>query len=362
MSILKEAETTQAKFKGGVFGGAGSGKTWTAALIALGLKKLTKDPRPIAFYDSETGSDFIKKKLFDPAGVKMLQVKSRSFSDLTETIREAEERACVLITDSISHVWEEYTEAYLKAKKQSFIELWDWKELKKEWRHGFTDQFINSNLHFIICGREAAVYEMQQVEKGGRTKMEAQKVGTKMKSEAETGYEPSLLLQMEKVFLPTLTGAKSAKYVRRCHVIKDRFDAIDSKDFDNPTFEDFLPHVSLLDLAGKQFGIDTSRKTEGVFSENGGEVEKRVKRRAILCEELNGLLMHYIPGAGTKEKDARQELVFKHFGTRSWKALEEDWKAVPLEKLTDLMAPRDGAPSIIEADCIKTAEQFSGAK
>lgn len=355
MTLFKEAVSTQAKAKIGIYGGTGSGKTFTAALIAIGLYKHIKAKKPVFFLDTETGSDFVLP-MFKKEGIKLQTAKTRAFPDLLEGVRQAEREGSILLADSITHFWDDFIKGYLKKTGQKFVEIWDWKPLKQTWQE-FTDLFVNSDVHFIMCGRAASVYETAEEVKDGKVKKTAVKVGTKMRTESEGGYEPSLLLEMEKVF----EGDEgNGKYLRVCHVVKDRFNIIDSKDFKNPTFENFLPHINLLNLSGTQLGIDTARTSEGVFDGFGNsDRDRRVKRRAILCEELTGLLLHYVPGQGAKEKDVRQEIVFKRLGTRSWKAVEEDWTAVPLEKLEELMKPMpNGGPSQFEKDCIMEAERL----
>lgn len=356
MSLFKKMDSTQAKLKCGIYGGTGSGKTFTASEIAKGLHKHIKTKKPVYFFDTETGSDFIKPA-FTKEGIELLQLKSRSFSDLLIGMREAEKEASVLIIDSITHVWEDFKKAYLKKTRQPFIQLWDWAKLKETWME-FTDLFVNSDLHIVLCGREAAIYEQTEEVRGGETKKVAIKVGAKMKSESEQGYEPSLLVQMEKIYIND--GTSNGIYMRRAHVVKDRFDAIDSRDFDNPKFEDFMPHIKLLNLSGQQMGVDTARTSEDVFGDLTGDNGRtqRARRRAIICEEIQGLLVSYFPSTNAADKKAKTEIVFKLLGTRSWKAVEEDWTQIPLEKLEQIIKKPEegGSPSPLEAECIKQTE------
>lgn len=367
MSLFKKMDSTQAKLKMGLYSGTGAGKTFTAAEVAIGLIKYLRSinsplaKKPVYFYDTETGSDFVKAK-FTKEGIELYQLKSRSFSDLLVGIREAEKEGALLIIDSITHVWEDFKKAYLKKVRQPFIQLWDWAKLKETWME-FTDLYVNSDLHIILCGREAAIYEQTEEVRGGETKKVAVKVGAKMKSESEQGYEPSLLVQMEKVYLND--GTSDGNYVRRAHVVKDRFDVIDSKDFDNPTFESFLPHIKLLNLTAQQMGVDTTRTSGDVFGDLTGDNGRtqRARRRAILCEEITGLLVSYFPTTNAADKKAKTEIVFKMLGTRSWKAVEEDWTAIPLEKLESLMKkPEDNnGPCPLEAECVHQTEVLQAA-
>ena len=65
-----EAVNEQAYGKVVTYGFEGAGKTFTAAKIAIGLHKLIKSTKPIAFIDTETGSDFVLG-MFEAAGIKM---------------------------------------------------------------------------------------------------------------------------------------------------------------------------------------------------------------------------------------------------------------------------------------------------
>jgi hypothetical protein len=54
MALFKKAEITSSYLKAGIMGFAGSGKTYTAASVAIGLHKLTKSDNPMFFLDTET--------------------------------------------------------------------------------------------------------------------------------------------------------------------------------------------------------------------------------------------------------------------------------------------------------------------
>jgi hypothetical protein len=331
-TLFKPLQTGPSKLKGGFYGEAGSGKTYTAAQTLIGLHKFMKSKKPIYFLDTEKGASFVKKSLFDPAGVPLEVLTSRDFRTMKDAIRESEREAFGLIVDSISSIWDQFKKKFLEDTKQKFIELWDWQPLKAEWAE-FTNLYLNSNTHIILCGRAASIYEQSEEVRGGKTKKVAHKVGTKMKSESEQGYEPNLLCEMEKVH-----EDESGLYIRRCHVIKDRFAIIDSKDFDNPRFEDFWPHIEMLDLGATETSISNGNPDEKLFDMNGdGELAKRGKRRGILCEEIQALIVQYFPGTTVKEKKIKIDLLLKLFGVRAWKSVEEDWKAVPLEKLEAVM-------------------------
>src|SRR6266851_4195330 len=187
MTLLRPAEPQTAYLKMGNYGGAGSGKTWTSSLVAIGLAKKIGDGKPVAFFDTETGSDYVLP-LFRAAGVELLVVKSRAFADLLEFVPEAERLCSVAIVDSITHVWDELKDAYeRKLGRKTGLEIWDWAPIKREWRQ-FTDAYLNCRLHMIICGRAGNVYEQQWNEEKGKREVIA--VDTKMRAETEMSYEP----------------------------------------------------------------------------------------------------------------------------------------------------------------------------
>jgi hypothetical protein len=65
MAIFKKAEQNAAFLKMGLLGFAGSGKTWTASLVAMGLVQLARKKglayadKPVVFLDTENGSDYV---------------------------------------------------------------------------------------------------------------------------------------------------------------------------------------------------------------------------------------------------------------------------------------------------------------
>src|SRR3990167_3393095 len=225
MTLFHKASNTQCYLKMGIIGLAGSGKTFTASHTAIGLvniikeKNLKESGKPVYFADTETGSSYVKHH-FESCGIELATAKTRAFSDLINIVNEEEADASVLILDSISHFWREFTESYAKKKNTNRLEFKDWDYLKTEWGK-FTDRFVNSKLHIIMCGRMGYEYDFFTDDDGKR---QLEKTAVKMKAETETGYEPSLLVWMERSM-----DLKTNKVIREAHVLKERFDVIDGK-------------------------------------------------------------------------------------------------------------------------------------
>lgn len=322
-SLFKPAEHTQAYMKAGFMGLAGSGKTYTASNVAIGLIQYLRDHgieyanKPAFFLDTETGSDYVTP-LFRKNGVELMQAKTRAFSDLIAAVDEAEKSGSILIIDSISHFWTEFTESYAKKRNRTRgLEFQDWSWLKQEWRK-FTDRYVNSSLHIIMCGRMGYEYDFFTNDNGKR---ELEKTGVKMKAETETGYEPSILVCMER----EMENIDSKRQIRKAYILKERFNVIDGREFTNPTFKHFLPHIELLNLGGKQLGVDTSRTSEGIIPEQNSNRDWKYQeeQREIYLEKIQALMTeHGISGRSQDGKEKVIALLKKHFKTTAWREVE----------------------------------------
>lgn len=334
MSLLKPA-SGGSYLKAGILGFAKSGKTHTAMEIAMGTREFFKLDGPIAMYDTETGSDYWKARVRERTGQELLVAKSRSLVDLVGTVSEcASAGVSVLVVDSITHVWREVCDAYLKelqaaaAKKKwrepDRLEFQDWARIKLRWA-SWPDLYLTSPLHIIVCGRAGYEYDMQTDERG---KKELVKTGIKMKVEGEFGFEPSLLIEMERDW----TATDPPEMIARATVIGDRFDLLNGKTCDMPTFKFFQPFMEQLSPADHA-PIDTSTKTSfGLDSERADDWKREKDRREILSEKILGALtLAGMDGKGADDKKARTELFRKYFGSTSWKEISERTPSATLE-------------------------------
>ena len=323
MTLLKKAKSEMAFLKMGIYGEAGSGKSFTSTQVAIGLHKHIKSDKSIAFLDTETGSDFVIP-IFKSAKIELVTAKTRAFKDMLDVVDEAEKNCGILIIDSITHVWNEMTESYCRQNNLKRITLNHWQPVKQTWRE-FTKKYINSSLHIIMAGRSADKWEHVEDEEGAK---ELQKVGTKMRSETEIGYEPSLLVEMEQDRKLSRIGGG---WINRAWVIKDRFNLLSHKHFDFKPFEGaeyrddafkaFLPHIEMLNLGGKHRAIDVDRSSDDMFEKNTAGATKYRAHKALLEEIKNEIhLLH--PGQDAKSKTARIELSKEVFGTSAWSNIE----------------------------------------
>jgi hypothetical protein len=312
MGLLKPTANNTAYAKIGIMGFAGSGKTFTAADISIGLTKQAKATHA-AFFDSEKGSDFVAPK-FKKNGIELLVHRGRAFRDLLTVMREAEEAGIpVLIIDSISHVWRDLCDSYAKKYNKRSLTMYDWGILKGQWKE-YTDLFINSKLHILMLGR--AGYEYDQTTNADTGKAEIIKTGTKMKVEGETGFEPDLLLEMDRVHTDD-------KIINRCWVIKDRSDTLNGKAIDYPKYESFGSFFGFLNIGGSHVGVDTTRNSEAMFDDPDWSQVEIQKRREIALDEIQAALIKAgMDGTSTEAKKNRVAQLESVFKTASKTAIE----------------------------------------
>jgi len=322
--MLRPAKNNQSYAKIGLYGTAGSGKTRTATEIAIGLHKKIGSKKPIVVFDTEPAFSWVLP-IFEKAGIELLvEDQSRALIDLMKFMDEAEKISDIVIIDSITHVWRDAQESYLRRlndKRKQLrkpplyaLEFQHWRPIKAAWAD-FTDRFLSSKMHVIVCGRAGVIYEYQDKD-DGTGKKELISTGTKMATEKELGYEPSLLIEM-------IADRRQGKIVNVALIQKDRSDKLNGREIDYPNYEKLRPHFDCLNLGGTHFDSMDKRDSQELYpdaDESGWDMEKR--NREIWCEEVQGLLTKYYPSQTAEDKKSKINIIEKVFNTRSWTKVE----------------------------------------
>lgn len=322
--MLKPAKNRMAYAKIGIYGTAGSGKTRTATEIAIGLHKAIGSKKPIAAFDTEPAFGFVLP-LFEKAGIELLVAdESRALTDLMMFMDEAESQCDIVIIDSITHVWRDAQDSYLARLNKSrqgqgkrplyALEFQHWKPIKAAWA-AFTDRFLSSKMHVIVCGRAGTIYEYQDKDDGSGKK-ELISTGTRMATEKELGYEPSLLMEM-------VADRQDGKIINVGLVQKDRSDNLNGAEIQYPNYKKLKKHFNALNIGGEHFDSMDSKNSENLFpdaTESGWDAESR--NRQILSEEIAELMKKHYPSQSVDDKQKRAELLEKICGTRSWTSVE----------------------------------------
>lgn len=336
--LFKPAKSTQAYLKLGGYGTEGSGKTRTAWEFAAGLweyiKEVTggKDPKPIGFFDTETGSDFLIP-LAQKRKIPVEVIKSRSLKTLSGAIKEAQEFLSILIVDSLTHIYKETCSSYVKQKRGvKFIDIRDWSKIKETWAEHFATPYVNSKLHFIWMARAKNLYEDfvdEELSNDGKARFKSVQVGTGARAETESSYEPNILIEMRRVQIADKATKKSGIYKRVATILKDRFDVIDGRQAENPGFDFILPHVRMLNIGGEHLGFTTNDTSEELFRSDIGQARdaRRVKR--ALEEIVNELLIMF-PSQSANAKAGKAVVLKSLAGTSAW---ENDWKLMHPDQL-----------------------------
>jgi hypothetical protein len=195
-NFFQEVSNNKPFFKAAFEGFAGSGKTYTAAKLAIGLHKKVKSTKPIVMVDTEKSSKFLKP-MFDEAGIKLLVKETKSLVDLKEAMSKCREGfSDILLIDSLSHIYDNFMEAYKVKTGHQRLQFQDWGLIKPAWKREFSDPLVNDSYHIIFCGRAGYEYSNELDAETG--KREIYKSGVKMKVEGETAYEPDMLVLMER--------------------------------------------------------------------------------------------------------------------------------------------------------------------
>ena len=327
MSILQPMGGGTAYTKAGLFGPEKSGKSRTGMDLMCGILKYFNLPGPIVMFDTEGGSEYLAPYVKRTFGFEIIGVRSESYADLLAAAKEAEAMgASGFIADSITHPSAENRSAYMaginavrKAKRLEprNDEIQDIAPIRAKWS-GWVNWFKNVKMHVVVCGRQQNEWSNEVDEETGKTKFV--KTGVRMRAENEFGYEPSLLVEMNRV---QILGAKR-DIIHRATVIADRFpdSQLTGMSFDDPTWEVFIPHLERL-TPGAHAPVDTTVKTNHEINAEGSSAWSAEKReRTILWEEIEGELAKHWPSTGAADKKARLEILEATFGTRSTTKIE----------------------------------------
>ncbi|HTH48300.1 MAG TPA: AAA family ATPase, partial [Candidatus Limnocylindria bacterium] len=216
----------------------GSGKTFTALLLAEGLARHAGTRTAVC--DTELGTAFygqdVPARATHPEAFAFDVLHTRSITDVLAAVRGLDPAAYgVLVVDSITHLWEACKNAYAgRLTRTGTIPLHAWGAIKKPYKELMT-LLLSLPVHVLICGRQGIDYG-EDAESGELTCL-----GYRMRAEGETAYEPDVLLRLEA------QRAAGQAAVPVAHVEKDRTGVLAGRSIAWPTFEAVaLPLLGLL--------------------------------------------------------------------------------------------------------------------
>jgi len=188
---LKKAVKNKVKIKIGIQGSAGSGKTYSALKMALGM--VGGDINKVAVIDTESGSSALYSDIF---GQFMHMELTSPFTPerCIEAINICEKSdAQVIIFDGISHEWIGEGGILDLAEQMSGNSFTNWGKLTP--RHNrFINRILSCQKHMICTMRSKQDYIMVENEKG---KMAPEKVGMKSVTRDGVDYEFTLNFEVD---------------------------------------------------------------------------------------------------------------------------------------------------------------------
>jgi hypothetical protein len=161
MSGFTKPTSLKAALKLALFGPAGSGKTFTALLLAEGLAREAK--RRVAVLDTEQGTAFysqaVQRRTAHPDAFDFDVLHTRSITEALSGLKGLDPATHgVVIIDSISHIWDAARNAYNgKTTKQGGIPLHAWALIKRPYRE-MMNLLLSLPIHVIFCGRQGIDY------------------------------------------------------------------------------------------------------------------------------------------------------------------------------------------------------------
>jgi len=307
---------TKPYFKAAFEGEPGTGKSWTAALVAIGLHKKIKSTKPIVLIDTEKASKFLIP-LFKEHGIEAMVRETHSLADLVKAMKLCSDGySDIVVIDSITHIWMDFQEAYKKKLNRQVFQIQDWMSIKSEWNKYFSIPLVQSPLHILATGRVSDRME-QEVDEDGRK--EFTKTGVKMQAEKNAAYEFDVLVLMER---HELIQRKKREVWRQSVVLKGRGNLLDGAVFKNPTYEDFAPAIEAIikDPVAARFSYAEQDAGELIKTEQDKRIWIQAKKRWL--EEIEGYLVSVWPSTSAAEKKNKTDALEYAFATRSWSAIE----------------------------------------
>ena len=253
MAGFRKAKAEQAAIKMGLYGPPGSGKTFTALLLAEGLGALTK--KRVAYIDTEHGTDFYCQKVptraVHPEAFDFDALYTRSLTETLAAVKNLDPAVHnVIVLDSVTHLWEAAMAAYAGRQTSiGTIPMQAWGKIKKPYKE-LMSALLSTTMHVIICGRQKTVYATDEETE------ELKATGVTMRAEGETPYEPHILIRMESL-RPKKTNEVATIYA---YAEKDRTGVLSGRSFANPDFDALCKPLLGL-LGATQASIETQDET-----------------------------------------------------------------------------------------------------
>jgi energy-coupling factor transporter ATP-binding protein EcfA2 len=215
MGMFKKAEKTQRKARVAFDGPTGSGKTYSALILATELAK--HEGGRVAVIDTENSSASLYSDLFDFDVCELVEFSPENYHAAIAAAEEAGYK--VIVIDSFSHAWEGsggILDTNTKIAKQKYhgntFSAWgDTTPMQRE----LIDAITGCKAHIIVTMRSKMDYAMEENMVDGRKKTTVTKIGLAPIQRQGVEYEFDVIVDMDVAHTALLSKS-------RCHVIADK--------------------------------------------------------------------------------------------------------------------------------------------
>lgn len=206
MSIFKKASKKQQKLRLLLEGASGSGKTYSALILAQTLGK------KIAVIDTEKGSASLYDKLadFDVCELNPPFTPEMYINAITEAEKQGYD---VLIIDSITHEWSGKG-GCLDIQSGLGGRYQDWAKVTPR-HNAFIDKLLSANMHIIATARAKSDYETTNV----NGKMKVEKVGLKTEQRDGLDFEFTLVFRLNENHIASATKDRTSLFFNKEGII-----------------------------------------------------------------------------------------------------------------------------------------------
>ena len=313
-----------------------SGKSFTSALVALGIWVAEGEKATIVLQDTEDAAVFYRQ-IFEPYGIiegeNFFVTPSRSLMDFQDMAKLCEENRAIFLLDSITHLYERMYKVWMEENEIPEPQPYHSMSLKPLWKDLFSDPFVRTRCHILFTGRAAWEWSMEVNE--DTKKKELLKTGVKMRGDNETAFEPDIICLLER--LQTVSKKKGVTVTRRLTILGDRSTLIDGMqyEFENqrlkrgvkvdykPVWEVFGPVFDVISRGAREATAAKEGSMSSALKTGTDRTWLRGRRQAeIFSEEIKGLFDSYLPGQGPKERKIKADIYFTVFDTRSATAID----------------------------------------
>jgi hypothetical protein len=357
---------SQSYLKASIDGFNGTGKSGTAARLAVGISKERCDREPVIAYSSDDRWRIYRRTIFEPEGVPLEVIAGESLIHVLKALERADQGCCVFIGDDLTVPWKAGLSDFSEA--DGYLSFERREQLMNQWRP-ILRGFRLGNFHAIGIGRLGFQW-LKEIDDAGRNRPVQGDSKFNAGGGENFGYEADLELEMhrEKRRIRELLRLRnSTTYV--CDVIKDaaggilngaQFTFEGQKGLYQPgdyraVYEEFAPYLDFMDkISAPEPGHESTRD----LLVRGKTPWARDKaERTSLLEEMTGNLDLCFSSQSKEGKQFRWLTLEFLNGFGSWSRMEEECATGQLNR--NSLVLRELRRRIANKEIPTTAEQLT---